>query len=634
MKLFAMLNPDQKRNRTLVPAIWILLAICSGWGLVGCATLPSKQDDLVAATAGEVQTQAWENVQKLTSELGQLDARKHPGVGALVADLRRLANQVTAGTGDNYDAIDAAKLIKENPNYWRASLELAADDSTLAVLEVMVHAAAGDMEAASDLLELVRAGPLMEITLDEAVALQRRAIAAWGLNAPGLTIAMSRGLPPEEQWRPIKQAEAEYPDSPTAALAVLRMRCDLAGIELTAEGEDQRMRDKILAAEPRAMAVLEEHQPLWAAIVKASGEAGDAARRIAEMITPDNTGILNFSEDDLAKLVADFDRIGLPDWALRALRLQMGQRGETNAADMEALRQLLPSLIGEDAATQLVNDWEAGRIAQTVLHPAVPEPTGTASRPIDPVVGGHFERLRREMTALLVTGAPTDSEEEGAQIALARNQRTLGNFEAAETALAAFAARSNDKIALAQETLALAVARGDETEIAMAREALRRVDRKFKRSWFEAANAFVRAGQYREAADTFATGWKNDMADPKVRAFSALHAFGAATLAGETRTEMITDARLLVEEDAWIARLIGAQLGEVSREQLLAEAAEGRDYIATGQHCEAYFALAFAPGQTPSGRQADLESCVRTGMVGYIEYEFALAWLRRNAGWR
>ena len=48
----------------------------------------------------------------------------------------------------------------------------------------------------------------------------------------------------------------------------------------------------------------------------------------------------------------------------------------------------------------------------------------------------------------------------------------------------------------------------------------------------------------------------------------------------------------------------------------------------TGQRCEAFFALAFAPGQTIAGRRADLVSCYETGMIGYIEYEFARNWLR------
>ena len=66
----------------------------------------------------------------------------------------------------------------------------------------------------------------------------------------------------------------------------------------------------------------------------------------------------------------------------------------------------------------------------------------------------------------------------------------------------------------------------------------------------------------------------------------------------------------------------------MDREQLLATADEGRDYIITGQRCEAYFALAFAPGQTIAGRRADLTACRDTGMVGYIEYEFARQWLK------
>ncbi|MCC5024529.1 MAG: hypothetical protein J6386_17820 [Candidatus Synoicihabitans palmerolidicus] len=324
----------------------------------------------MVASARDVQHEAWKNVQQLVQELSKVDAAKHPGVAALVKDLRAKADAMDAGVGGFYLEIDPEALIAENPNYWRAALELAPGDSTLAVLEVMVMVASGDIEGASDVLELVRAGPLTDENLDGPMAKQRRMMASWRLNPPGLDLMMIRGLPAKDRWEPGKRLQAENPESGAVALVVLRMRTDLAGVTLTAEGEGQRMRNKILEAK----------LPLWAAIVKAKEESGDAAKRIAEMMTPDETGIVNFSEDDLAKLVADFDRVELPDWALR---LQMGEWGEANASDQAAWRQLLPRMIGE-AAAPILDDWEAGRVATVTLHERMDEPDragGLAHRP-------------------------------------------------------------------------------------------------------------------------------------------------------------------------------------------------------------------------------------------------------------
>ena len=95
---------------------------------------------------------------------------------------------------------------------------------------------------------------------------------------------------------------------------------------------------------------------------------------------------------------------------------------------------------------------------------------------------------------------------------------------------------------------------------------------------------------------------------------------------------MIVAALEVAPADEWIRTLLQTLLGEYDRDQLLAIADEGRSYISTGQQCEAYFALAFAPRQTQTGRRADLEACFQTGMVGYIEYEFARHYLRHEGG--
>ena len=605
----------------------ILVGVALVTALGGCASLMIDSEE-IAATTLDVQHQAWGEVKDLTASLERIDPDANPGVAALVQDLRKLIGQVEAAETPDYEGIDPIELIQKNLNFWRALLEMNPTDPTLMVLEGMVLGAAGNVENSSDVLELARSGPLLEEEIDQKLVMQRRTIAKWRLNPPGVDLYLAEGLPADERWEPVKRLQQLYPDSATAAMAVLRMRTDLANIELTPANSDQRMRNKILEAEPDAVETLEKFRPLWGILVQADGEAGDAARRVSEMLTPDGTGIINFSEEDFAKLVADLNRVGATDLALRASRLQMAERGGYNTSDIEVWRQLLPELIGAEAAEDMIADWENGRNSGASIYTTIEEPTGTKDHPMNPLVGGHYERLRRDSQLTLQTGLPTESEKANSLLLLAESAIHVGKFEEAERALSEYAPLSKEPRAVARTQLQLAMARGDDVGAALALKELRKRDRRLEFSNFTAGNAEIMAGNWKAAADAFDRGFKNLLADNRRRGFSALHAFGAAKLAGDDRSKRLRDALELVEEDSWIAKLLQAALGEMDREQLLAAADEGRDYIITGQRCEAYFALAFAPGQTIAGRRADLTACRDTGMVGYIEYEFARQWLK------
>ena len=601
-----------------------------GWG-AGCANVLTSPEPLVATSSREVRTHAWESAEKLVAILDEVDAAQHPGIAALVEDLQTAAEIVNGGLEGDFDTLDPKALITENPNFWRASLEMAPGDGTVAALEVLVLAAAGEIEHAYDLMELLRAGPLMGESLDRVVSHQRNLIRGWRLNPPSLDVAMAQGLPPQQRWQPLKTLQANYPDSPTVALAVLRMRAELAGIELLAEGEDRRMRNKILAAEPNSMEALELGQPMWAAIVKADGEAADAAKRVSEAMSSDSIGVINLSEADFEKLTADFLRIGLPDWALRAVSMKMGEAGEIDPADIESLKKLLPMVLGDEAAGPIGAGLSVGGAARVSVFPGEADPVARVEVPMNRLIAGHYERRRRDAMATLELAAPTPEEERNAWLMVAESERTLGNFQQAREALDRYAALSNDRVNLGRENLSLAVAMQDTAAVMQAREGLKKADRKMKETNFSRGIAETMLGDYMAAAVAFTAGFENELADPSRRAFSALHAHGMAQLAGSSRADEVEQALALVDEADWIAKLLLAVQGNMDAEQLLAQAEEGRDYLITGQRCEAHFALAFTPGQTAEGRRTRLEACVNTGMIGYIEYDLSLAWLRRIA---
>ena len=611
----------QVGTRTLAAAAVSLI-----W-LAGCTTI-SPEPDIPMLSQEEVQMRAWERVNRLTRLLDGLRAPSGSGIADLVEDLQAAINRVGGVDASALESLDVAALIEQNPNYWRASLELTADDGLLAGLEGMLLASAGKLDAASDVLDFLRQGPLMPEALDRPIIEQDEEIFSWQTNPPNGDLFILRGVPAKDRWEPLKRLQAQFPDSPAVAWEVLRMRADLADIPLVGEPTDENMLGKILEAEPRAMESVEAWRPLWSGLVQARGEAGDAARRLTAKLLESNGTAPKLTEEDLAEMVADFDRIGLPGWALRAERMRRGERGGFAGEDVETLRLLLPQLIGDEAAEQILDTWEQRQNPQVAVFPAVSPPGGDERYPLDPVVAANYERMRRRATVMIEDRDGFPTRQAGAYRRRAQMERMLGNWANAQ--LDAQHATDDQPSELDEliESMQLAVATGDTGLTAQRIDEIRRKDRRLQRSSFTVGLAEVSLGRWLEAAEAFERGYASKDADPERRAFSALHAFGAAALAGEARDDLVEKALGLNDDEAWINRLLETLRGEQTAETLLALADEGGSFETIGRRCEAHFALAFAPGQTEAGRRRELEACAQTGRGDFIEYEFALLWLR------
>jgi len=613
---------------------WRCGALLAGLGLLGLAgcQAPSTRTNLpIGAPPKElVQAEAFEELKRLTGELEQAASAARPGITALAADLRAAFGEVETTMGVQYDRIDAERLIRRNPNFWRASLEFAADDSLPGALEVLALATAGQLEEAADALEFLRAGPLMPEALDRPLLVQGHWISQWQGGPPAEDVWSLRGATAQERWAPLKRLQQLHPESALVAWELLRMRCDLADIALIGKPTDESMRARILELEPQAFEVLEEKRPLWARIIETRGEAGDAAQRIARRLTGDQGSPVVLTADDLAELVADFERIGEPAWALRAARMQAGVRGGMTPSDRAAWELLLPQLVGAEAAAGILADWPpAATPAAVALYPAEKPPAGPTGLPTDELVAGYYERMRREAGALIDDMETPDVRLMGAYRWRLQVNRTLGNYAAAEADLNEYAVRDTHTRQADLERLQLAILRGDEAAVSSIRVNLRRAFRTAENR-IALAMAPVMLGDWAEAEKRFKQAHDTYNAGPRIKGYAALYAHAAAVLDGGDRNRLLRAVIAENEPDDWITRVLRAALGEISREVILEMATEESDYETVGRACEAHFALAFAPGQTDPGRRAELEACLETGVIGFVEYDFALLWLRRT----
>lgn len=605
----------------------VVLGALSGGG---CQSLIVPLEPELAAPPKElVRAEAWDELKRLTGLLEGIDRSRAPGVAALAADLRTAMTEVETPMGIDLDQIDAERLIEKNPHFWQASLEIAADDSLPGVIEVMTLAAAGRLEEASDKIGFLRAGPLMPEELDRRLLVPGHLIAQWQGGPPAASVWTVIGQPAQERWAPLKRLQQQHPDSALVAWEILRMRSDLAEIAMIREPTDEGMLARILELEPQAFELIRATRPLWAKIIETRGEAGDAARRIARRLTGDQGAVVVLTADDLAGLVADFERIGEPGWALRAARMQDGLHASEASANRAAWELLLPRLVGEDNAAAVLAATEPERnTGQVALFSAVAPPAGSAKRPMDPLIAGRYERIRREAAALIDGMEAPALRQRGAYRQRLQAERTLGDHAMAEADLNEYAVLETNPGHADLERLQSAIIRGDDAAVQAARVNLPRRLRTANTQLVLGLKPAM-LGDWAEAENVFEKAYKATTAPPILRSYSALYVHAAAVLTGGERRKLMSEAAALVEEDDWVARLLRAANGEISREVLLAMTEEESDYEAVGRLCEAYFALAFAPGQTEAGRRTDLEACVATGVVGYMEYDLALLWLRR-----
>jgi lipoprotein NlpI len=86
-----------------------------------------------------------------------------------------------------------------------------------------------------------------------------------------------------------------------------------------------------------------------------------------------------------------------------------------------------------------------------------------------------------------------------------------------------------------------------------------------------------------------------------------------------------------MKENRWPQPIQRYLSGEIDRDALLVAARHQRDMRTTEQQCEAYLSLAevaLAAGDKDTARR-EFENSVQSGIVGFIEYDFARRELAR-----
>lgn len=626
------------------PVVWA--AVSAALFLGGCRTVApgvAPAPGVVAAAPEsfredlwDARLRAWQTVLDLTRVYAQIPAGQCPGVSDLVKDIDAARRRIASDDGPRLDELDVDALVTHNPNFWRASLEIAPSDGSLLLLQAMLFASAGEVWRANRVL--MATTQLLPID-----ARTRPLYLAHTYGIGALILDSIAGIDARTSGVEVKQVEAVYVDAlktwPGNALvlsALIELRARAALGDVGSEGrrvlteDSARRRAESLEASRDDIEQLHAIDPINAAPFR-----GDATARLAGQKLLANWQRLSdrgvaLGHKEISEIVLELEKADAPELALILQRLLVVARGFASPGDAITWRRLLPKLLDPAAADALLTSWTDGAINTVALSgpdPSELEWTGDAAT--NPILRHQLDRElgERNFRIDMLRSQP---------VALAQAYRERGQLHGRagrhEAALADFDAAAklpslDPLLGVARASVLGDLQRDSEAE-AVFKELLRTRPGR-DRAELELGVFRFGQGRYDEARTLFRSVARREMATGRPAILADL----AARRSGSSERRLVARTLEQVSPDSWMAHCLWYLQGGINDENLLRRAREGGELTVAAQLSEAYFLLAqtsLASGDQSSAI-AHLESCISTGMTGMIEFRLARLELRRLA---
>jgi len=621
-----------------------LLAVAVLWA--GCATTgtkvpaggvpPEEWARQFRSDLNEVRQRSWRTALDIVAAYEKIPAEHCPGIAAFVRDMAVARRLVETQPGDaDLDQLDLGTLVSRNPNFWRASLEIAPNDGSFLLLHATLLASGGEIWRANRVL--MATTQLLPI---EARTRPLYLAHVYGLGA--LIMDSVAGMDERVQGRPFAAAAGVYRDGlavwPRNGL-LLGGLIDLALQEqLSAEGRrevgDERreqLLDVVVARMPEEIARLHAVDPIAAASFRGDADARRHGRDLQRRWTRLTDSDLTLDYKEVGELAAALEKAEAYELALVLQRLLVVSRGFVTPGDFVAWRRLLPRVVGEAAAEPLIAAWDSGEInSVSISGPSGEEEERWQGDPaINALLRQQIERelaertFRIEMLAgqrVLQAGAYRERGVLHSRAGL--HEAALADFQAAADLVGPNAVLSVDR-AIVMASLG----RDAEADTLLSEVSRRSVDRPLAN--LERAVLRFSQGRYDEAAELF----REEARREPESGYPALLAELAARRNGGSEANLVKRSRAQVRPEAWVAACLRFVEGAISADELFTRAREGGDLRVAEQLSEAHFIVAqveLAAGNVDRGIQ-ELEACIGTGMSGMIEYRLARRELQRLA---
>lgn len=626
-----------KERRSIGLIVIAVVALVSA----GCHTVaspsPTIKKNIADARAvfperlQETRFRAWQTALEIVDVFERIPADQCPGVAALVRDVRQAQLAIGPSAQRNLDRIDANSLVTNNPNFWRASLEISPNDGSLLLLQATLLASAGEIWRANRIL----IATTQVLPLPAGVRPYYLA-QSYGLGSVILLSVRSTDIQAASKTREaaiglFEEALAFWPKNAVflSELIDARIRARLSGGNQLPRDKVQEIVDRVLAEHHDEVDRLYALDPVSAAPYRGTGEARKKGRELRALWSrlSGNESVLGYKE--LGELAQALEAADAADLALVLYRLQVSARGFPSPSDGAAWRRLLPKLIGAAPAEALFAAVDRGELNVVELNqdtaPGVDQWKGDPA--IHPLV---MQQVQREIADLTFQiELLRDNPESQIQ---ALRQRGIqysraGLYDAALADLdAAMKISGRQPVLLLDEAVVQAAAEHDDA----VENLLTEVDRtKTGRALASKEWGLFRFGQgkYQEAWSALRIDARND---PKA-SYSAIMAELAARRLGKSESEVVGRARQQLRPGSWPDLCLGFLAGKISDDALLHEAQQGDSIEAAQKLCEAYFILAeveLAGGNKTKGMDF-LESCIDTGITGFVEFRLARIELKR-----
>jgi lipoprotein NlpI len=619
-----------------------LLVAAVLWG--GCATVapvpgdglsPDERARVFRADLNEVRQRSWRTALDIVAAYEKIPADHCPGIAAFVRDMAVARRLVETQPGDaDLDRLDLGTLVTRNPNFWRASLEIAPNDGSFLLLHATLLASGGEIWRANRVL----------MATTQLLPLETRTRPLYLAHVYGLgAIIMDSvaGVDERVQGRPFAAAADVYREGlvvwPRNGLLLgglldLALQEQVAGEGRREVGEARReeLLDQVATRMPEEVARLHAVDPIAAASYRGDAAARQHGRDLQRRWTRLTDSDLTLDYKEVGELAAALEKAEAYELALVLQRLLVVSRGFVTPGDFVAWRRLLPRVVGEAAAEPLIAAWDSGEInSVSISGPADDEDRWLGDPAINALLRQQIEReiaersFRIEMLAgqrVLQAGAYRERGVLHSRAGL--HEAALADFKAAADLVGPNAVLSVDR-AIVMASLG----RDAEADTLLSEVSRRSVDRPLAN--LERAVLRFGQGRYDEAAELF----KEEARREPESGYPALLAELAARRTGGSESGLIKRSRERVQPGAWVAACLRFVEGGLSVDELFTRAREGGDLRVAEQLSEAHFIVAqveLAAGNVDRGIQ-ELEACIGTGMSGMIEYRLARRELQRLA---
>ena len=597
----------------------------------GCVTPPRTASAAAPAKASveefrtslaNARAEGRREVEDILGVYVNLPAEQGPGVAALRRDVTEALARIKREGRDRLSPAEVDRLTVNNPHFWDAWFEFDPRDSSLLMLHASLLMEAGELLRASMVLTVgVQALPLnvqerlfwftqqarahwtVFRRLDELREMEK----LWGANRRLHEAGLERVM-------------ADWPGDGLALEALLQSRAGLKPAMLS--GEDNApipLRPEVRTAVAKDLAQLRRINPVAAARYSENAVAAAEFGRLWTRLSDESQPV---GQRELAQFARQAYVLGFPEMAMVAGRALSAQRGFMSPADYELIGACLPQLLPAAEAERVFARVQEGHmIGFQLTRPA--EQPGEVLEGMDPLIHPMLaEQAVREFAreALWINAAGDNTAMRAEHLrARALGSSNVGRFPAAlEDIDAAIALQPKAGLWSVDRAVILSKM-GREAEADVAFEQMRKLAP--HDDYVRAALAVHRFGQARFAeAEAL-----HRAARPETGNFEYEVIFGylAGLRRGAPDRQWLLRNRMKSAE--WPAAIQRYLAGEIDRSALMRAARDPFDMRTTEQQCEAYFSLgqvALAAGDTDTARH-ELENCVQSGVVGFIEYGLA-----------